>query len=539
MTLLDRFNPGDGEALADVRHYLEWQTDRRAAEFMPSEDDDVDLRTYLLHLQTLGVNRAALRRKMAALKRFYDWAQAEGLTASTPFAEFNLDRPFLSREQIRRRQDAAADPYQREIARLRALNHLAEHLNRSLDLQTALTATLEALVNVMGLQTAWVFLWTENAPLLRSRAKPPHDFRLAAAHNLPPGLEQQQSHYLTCPPDCHCQSLFRTGRLRRAVNVVECTRLQDSADAAGDNRGLLFHASVPIRSQEGPLGILNVATDEWQFLTASDLQLLSAVGAQVAIALDRARLYELAQAQRLRLEHELQMARLVQASLLPTQLPEIPGYALAADWRAAREMAGDFYDLFPLRDGRWGVVIADVSDKGAPAALYMAMARSLIRAKTEGTTSPAGVLAAVNAALRAQSSTDMFVTVFYAVLDPAAHTLTFANAGHNPPYLRRASGEVEQLPKPDFPLGFFEEIRWREATLTLNPNETLVMYTDGLTDAENPGGEFYGLPRLAAVVAASASLAPTLLKTLLADLEAFTQSAPQPDDITLLVLSRL
>ncbi|MGH2524976.1 MAG: histidine kinase, partial [Anaerolineales bacterium] len=220
-------------------------------------------------------------------------AYAEGLIEVSPFDEFNFDRPLLSRDQIRRRQSAfSVDPHEREIARLHALNRLAEHLNRSTDLQTALDVTLRTVVETMGLQTAWIFLWTEaglTGYLLHAPA--PHDFVLGADCGLPPGLEHDNHFYLREPPDCHCQYLLRDGLLRRAVNVVECTRLQDSEEAHGDNRGLLFHATVPLIAQGQPLGILNVATDEWQFLSAADLQLLSAVGAQVAVAIERAGLF--------------------------------------------------------------------------------------------------------------------------------------------------------------------------------------------------------------------------------------------------------
>ncbi len=296
-TPLDQFvamlGLSETDLLTTVRDYVAWQSTRRATEFAPSEDDDVDLRTYLLELRIAGAHREMVEKKTAALKRFYAWARDEGLIESSPFDEFNFDRPLLSRDQIRRRQDTLnADPHEREIARLRALNRLAEHLNRSTELQNTLDVALQTLVEIMGLRTAWAFLWTEAGLTTQfASVAPPHDFALGAACGLPPGLEDDNCHHLRQPPDCHCQYLMREGLLPRAVNVVECTRLQASAREAGDNRGLLFHATVPLISQGQPLGIINVATDEWQFLSAADLQLLSAVGAQVAAALERARLF--------------------------------------------------------------------------------------------------------------------------------------------------------------------------------------------------------------------------------------------------------
>jgi serine phosphatase RsbU (regulator of sigma subunit) len=544
--LLDRFAatlvPEDSETLADVRDYIEWRNGRSGT-FSPSASDDVDLRNYLLDLQTAGLNvdQATLLNKIASLKRFYEWAQAEGLVDSTPFAKFDFDRPVLSRDQIRRRHDTfAADPQEREIARLRALNRVAQALNRSADVQTALDVTLEALVDVMGLRTAWVSLLTE-ADLVThdTHGSPAHGFSLAAACGLPPVLGQNDRDYLRRPPACHCQSLLRDGRLTRAVNVVECTRLKNAADAAGDTQGLLFHATVPIISEGQPLGVLNVATDEWQFFTASDLELLSAVGAQIAVALERARLYDLAQAQRVRMERELEMARAVQASLLPGQLPRIPGFSLAADWRSAYEVAGDFYDVFPLAGGRWAMVIADVSDKGAPAALYMAMARSLIRATAGRSPSPAKVLMQVNRALFAQSSAEMFVTVFYAVLDPATRTLTYTIAGHNPPMVRRASApsNAEQLLRGGMPLGLFGEVSLADKTISLAPGDVLVAYTDGLTETFNAKGEMFGDERLAHIIGAHPGTSvQELLDAIMAQMTSFAGKVPQSDDITLLVM---
>lgn len=535
-------DPGDSQTLADVREYTEWQAVRRAT-FTPSASDDVDLRTYLLRLRMAGVaaDTLTLTRKTASLKRFYEWAVAEALIDSNPFARLDIDRAILSHGKTQGRDKAAASyPQEHESVRLRALNRLAEELNRSVDVQTALDAALETVVKVMGLRTGWVSLLSDGSFITHARTpSPPHGFVLGAAYGLPPALEQNDRYYLRRPPACHCQMLLRAGLLTHAINIVKCTRLRDAANAAGDTRGLTYHATVPIISQGRSLGTINVATDEWQLLAEPDLELLSDFGGQVAIALDRARLYDLAQAQRARLEHELEMARAVQASLLPGQLPSIPGFGLAASWSPAREVAGDFYNVFPLDGGRLGIVVADVSDKGAAAALYMVIAHSLIRTKAGLTSSPAEALMLVNRDLIAQSSAEMFVTVFYGILDPATHTLTYTNAGHNPPIVRRASASnrTEVLPLGGLILGILEKVSLADATISLAPGDALVLYTDGLTEAENPQGEGFGLTRLAAAIAAAPSEASGLHAHVLAELAAFTASASQMDDITLLVVT--
>jgi serine phosphatase RsbU (regulator of sigma subunit) len=330
------------------------------------------------------------------------------------------------------------------------------------------------------------------------------------------------------------------GRLTRAVNIVECSRLRDSMCAAGDTRGLLYHASVPLISQGKPLGLINAATTEWQLLTHADLHFLSAVSAQLVVALERAHFYEVAEARRIRLEDELQVARDVQMGLMPHGMPDIPGFSLACAWHPAREVAGDFYDIFPLEDGRWGMVIGDVAGKGTAAALYMAMIHSLIISGALRHRSPAAVLMEVNQTILRQASSGIFITVFLAVLDPMKHTLQYANGGHNPPVVRRASGAIESLTLTGSVVGVFEELELGEATLTLERGDAVVLYTDGVTEAQKSrdGDEDYGDLRLSAVITAAPRKADELLEHIEADFNAFTEGAPPQDDVTLLVLTR-
>jgi serine phosphatase RsbU (regulator of sigma subunit) len=546
MALVEQFaaslTEADAGAAGDVRAYLDWLGEQQPGRFDPGDADDVHVRDYLLHLRVRGANRLTLKRVTSALRRFYGWLATEGFSGSNPFDEYNFDRPYISRAHIRRRESAlGATPEARELALLRALSRLAEALNRTPDVATTLKIAMQTLLDVMGLHTAWVFLRRGSgltAYLPQDRPPALHDFELAAAAGLPPGLEQDQGYFLRNPPDCHCQWALRSGHLRRAVNVVECTRILDAAAAKGDTGGLLYHATVPLVVSGQPVGQINVATGDWQFLSAADLQLLTAVGAQVSAALERAKLYDLAETQRARLEQELRMARDVQQSLLPNPLPKPPGYQLAAEWRSALEMAGDFFDVFDLPDGGWRLVMADVSDKGAPAAMYMAMVHSLLRSNADRAAGPADLLIAVNRALCRQSFADMFVTVFYAVLNPATGALTWCSAGHNPPLVRGPDGRVTALPRGGLVLGIQPSVSLADQVLDLPPGAILVAYTDGLTDSLNPAGEDYGLDRLKQAVAAGPPQADALAGYLHADLAAFTGSAAQPDDITFMILAR-
>jgi sigma-B regulation protein RsbU (phosphoserine phosphatase) len=307
-----------------------------------------------------------------------------------------------------------------------------------------------------------------------------------------------------------------------------------------DNQGLRFHASVPLISQGKPLGLINVASADWKFLTQADLHFLSAVSAQLVVALERAHFYEVAEARRIRLEKELQVAREVQAGLMPREMPAIPGFGIAGAWHPALEVAGDFYKIFPLDDDRWGMVIGDVADKGTAAALYMAMVHSLILSGALRQRSPAAVLMEVNQTILRQSSSVIFVTVFLAVLDLKKQTLRYANAGHNPPLVRRASGVMELLTKTGAALGVFDELQMSETTITIGPGDAVVLYTDGVTDAWQPypRNEEYGIKRLAAALLAAPRKAGELLAHVEADLNTFIEGAPQLDDVTFLVLTK-
>jgi hypothetical protein len=180
----------DSQILVDLHDFVDWRTQAQGTTFTPHEVDDVAIRSYLLHLKFSGATRLILERTIASLKRFYDWVRTNHLIAKSPFDSFDFNRPLLSPEQIKRREEARfANPTDREIAHLRALNHLAEHLNRSVDVRTLLATVVQTLVQAMGLNTAWAFLWTEAGLYTTTSANhPPHDFALAACCGLPPGL---------------------------------------------------------------------------------------------------------------------------------------------------------------------------------------------------------------------------------------------------------------------------------------------------------------------------------------------------------------
>ena len=267
------------------------------------------------------------------------------------------------------------------------------------------------------------------------------------------------------------------------------------------------------------------------------------LAAQIGSALHRAETYAQTLAHQ-RVEHELALAGQIQASFLPSALPAIPGWQLAAALKPARETCGDFYDVVPLPNGRFGILIADVADKGMGAALYMALSRTLIRTYAmQYHARPDYVMRVANRRILMDADPDasMFVTVFYGILDPATGTLTYCNAGHNPPYLLSIhDGEpVRLLRKTGMALGVIENVTWDQVSVRMEPGDVLVLYTDGVTDAENEQGTFFGQERLLEVLRTNQERpAQGIQDTLITHIHDFVGHAPQFDDIALVVVVR-
>ena len=237
------------------------------------------------------------------------------------------------------------------------------------------------------------------------------------------------------------------------------------------------------------------------------------------------------------LDREMKVVEEIQHSLLPAKVPEIPTLDLAIHYHTSRRAGGDYYDFFPLPGGRWGILIADVSGHGTPAAVLMAVTHSIAHTLPGSAEPPGNLLGYLNCHLGARYTRDTgtFVTAFYAIYDPATRQITYASAGHNPPRLKRcADGTRSTLDGVQrLPLGISAEETYPERTLQLQPGDQLVFYTDGVTDAEDAAGRLFGIDRLDRVLAGCENTAPDVLGAILRALDDFTAGHPADDDRTL------
>jgi serine phosphatase RsbU (regulator of sigma subunit)/anti-sigma regulatory factor (Ser/Thr protein kinase) len=298
---------------------------------------------------------------------------------------------------------------------------------------------------------------------------------------------------------------------------------------------------VPLITNGELIGLLNVGRRlSDQDFSADDRRLLETLAAQAAPAVRVGQLVREQQAEiraRGRLEQELAVAQLIQQNFLPKQLPQLDGWALAAYYRPARAVGGDFYDFIELPQGRLGLVIGDVTDKGVPAAMVMAATRSVLRASAQRLIDPGTVLARVNDNLCPDIPENMFVTCFYGVLDPASGHLRYANAGHNVP-LVRTGDEASELRATGMPLGLLPGMEYEERETTLREGASVLLYSDGLVEAHDDEREMFGTPRVSELIARGGEPS-ALIGGLVDALDAFTgQEREQEDDITLVVVRR-
>lgn len=270
---------------------------------------------------------------------------------------------------------------------------------------------------------------------------------------------------------------------------------------------------------------------------ADVLPTLQELAGQIGVTLYRAQAHAETVAHQ-KVTQELEFAGRIQASFLPRELPQVPGWDIAAALVPARQTSGDFYDFVELGHGRVGLIVADVADKGTGAALYMALSRTLIRTYAmQYPNDPGQALMAANERILADTESDQFVTVFYAILEAKTGQLFYANAGHNPAFVFGES--VQALPRTGIPLGMFAGMKWETKKVQMCAGDRLVIYSDGVTEAQNETAEEFGEARLQTAVQAGNGHATETQQAVITAVQSFTGAAPQFDDITLLIAQRL
>jgi GAF domain-containing protein len=420
---------------------------------------------------------------------------------------------------------------QEEVWVSTALLQVAEAVGTLTDLDQVLATIVRLAPLLIGVERCAVLLWDEL----------PGQFTPGASFGLEPEDKVRFDALRLRPGDAPALATARLATGPVAIGAGQPVALSEPLGALLGREGALV---LPLVSKGNFLGVLLV---DWPAAVERAgrrrLNILTGMAHQAALAIESARLYADLAAQQ-RLERELEVAREIQMSFLPERAPVEPGWQVAAFYRAARSVGGDFYDFIRLPDARWGLIIADVSDKGIGAALFMALSRTLLRAVAISGRSPGASLVRVNELLLADARTDLFVTGFYAAWSPATARLVYASAGHNPPLLihHRAGPdrpEVERLTGKGIALGVIPNIELEEQSVRLLKGDVLVLYTDGVTEALSADYEEFGLERLATTILAHREhSADDIVAAVRAAVEEFTVGVPQFDDFTMVVLKR-
>ncbi len=441
-----------------------------------------------------------------------------------------------------------------------ALLQVAQAVVSSSDLDETLGSIVRITPILVGVKRALIYLWDEGRRV----------FHLAQAYGVPRAAEQQSYHLGEFPlldavllEDVVVayplwEDISADENIPQAWAALEPPE-GNTIDAYMENAACLLIA-FPLSVKGKVLGVFLVEEPDSvvvegftggaanRRLRGKRLEIITGISQQAALAIQNDQLQR-EMVEQERLEREMQLAREIQNAFLPGSAPQLAGWDLRVRWRTAREVGGDFYDFIELPGNRLGLVIADVADKGMPAALFMTLVRTLVRATVQDTDSPAEVLERVNEIIVPEAPRGMFVTIFYAVLDLDTGNLEYANAGHNPAlFLHKHNCQIERLERTGMALGVQEGNRMLERKLALENGDYLVFYTDGVTEAFSPAGDFFGEERLHQLVegaACNGSHAPEdaltaerLLNQIDEAVVTFIGDAGPSDDLTLLVVRR-
>jgi sigma-B regulation protein RsbU (phosphoserine phosphatase) len=410
----------------------------------------------------------------------------------------------------------------------RLLFEISQQISRTIDLQETLTHLLRLLRSILEYDAAGIFVLNRNVP-----------FGPGSKSNMIAGMATVGFGRITERTD----PMLRSGKgivghvIRTGETVIASDVSRDPHYIEGRHQ-TRSEIAVPIVSNAQVIGALNLESDRLDAFTAADAEMLEAFAVAAAISIEKAVLHRQVIEKHL-IEQQLRIAREVQASLLPAEAPVVEGYDIAGLNLPAWDIGGDYFDYFPLVDGRLGVVIADVAGKGVPAALLMATFRAALRSEVRKNLPIPAIISDVHGTLVESMDTSRFVSAVYGVLDPRTGTFTYVNCGHNPPILQHAGGDRELLSTGNAALGVFGEGQVAPATVRLERGDTLLLYTDGVVETTDASESEFGDIRVARVLSDfAARSAGEIIGALVEATRAFAGRERYDDDFTLVVVKR-
>lgn len=413
-----------------------------------------------------------------------------------------------------------------------ALLQVAEAVNSLTDLNEILDTIVRLVPLLVGVDTVFILVWDELRQLFQ--AGPSYGVS-TMGRGLVETLEIDRGEFMAMSPQLAADS-----KLPRLPGATHYTLRVPAWLEAVLNTTTAYSFPLVARGQLVGAMIVGLQREERGRIPMSlrRVNILNGIAQQAATAVVNNQLYK-ESAERARMQQELDVAHTIQASFLPDGQPQITGCSVATYWQAARQVGGDFYDFLPLGDDRWGIVIADVADKGVPAALFMALSRTILRTVAFSRDDPAHVLMRANEIIGREADSDLFVTVFYGVWDPTRERITYANAGHNPPLLMQPNGTFHTLHGHGPALGILPEIQLKSQAIQFRPGEAMLLFTDGVTEALNEDYAEFGLERLqVAARAVARQPAPAIVDHITAGIRDHAGDTPQFDDMTLIVIKR-
>lgn len=408
--------------------------------------------------------------------------------------------------------------------RLSLLYRLTQTFNSTLDLDEVLNRVMDEVILTMHAERGFLMLLDEKGKL---------SFRVAR------GMDQKE---IDDPQFEVSRSVIE--------QVVKDKKAILTSDAQMDERfsmrqsilvkGLRAILCVPLMVKEKITGV--IYTDnrvQAGIFRDDDLELLSSIASNAAIAIENARLYQVAIEQG-RMEREMQMARKVQSGLLPHSIPKHPSWEFSATWIPAREVGGDYYDFISIQDDRLGVLIADVTDKGMPAALFMASTRNIVRSCVDGKKNPKECLTKANQLIASESADRMYVSMFYCCLDLQRFEATYVNAGHNPAlFYQKRDKSLTTLDRTGMWLGVDSTSAYAQSVITMEKGDLILLYTDGVTDAMDQFEQDFGMDRLKEVLLMHADAGTDeILQSIMDAIHSFCGDIVPFDDITLVLIKR-